>query len=75
MFWSKRLCSFYFHKDTEHFRYELRLIFWIFRHNMTKQPKLWVKKKKKKKNLRRKNAISFLFHKILEQVYMSCFIK
>ena len=48
MFWSKRLCSFYFHKDTEHFRYELRLIFWIFRHNMTKQPKLWVKKKKKK---------------------------
>ena len=49
MFWSKRLCSFYFHKDTEHFRYELRLIFWIFRHNMTKQPKLWVKKKKKKK--------------------------
>ena len=32
-----------------HFRYELRLIFWIFCHNMTKQPKLWVKKKKKKK--------------------------
>ena len=51
MFWSKRLCSFYFHKDTEHFRYELRLIFWIFRHNMTKQPKLWVKKKKKKKTM------------------------
>ena len=59
MFWSKRLCSFYFHKDTEHFRYELRLIFWIFRHNMTKQPKLWVKKKKKKKKPTAKECYIF----------------